>query len=280
MHFAAMAEWLEPAKVQYACSAHYLDQVDAINLTADQINFLQEIPDPMFRETTRDFMVNQQFRRDYWVKGLRNLNPFEQAEQIRQLRVVLVTHRPDVSLKASGALGEASMSEDVYAPILDFLADHKPRSLGQIEQAVKEKGVRFAQVLQAALVLSGQGHLFSVQDDVVTNKAKKQCDKLNQHLYAKARGSSDVSYVASPVTGGGVSVGRFQQLFLLALSNGKKQPADWVQFVWQVLQAQGQKLVKEGTTLETAEENLSELTAQAITFAEKQLPILKALQIA
>jgi len=172
------------------------------------------------------------------------------------------------------------MSEDVYAPILDFLADHKPRSLGQIEQAVKEKGVRFAQVLQAALVLSGQGHLFSVQDDVVTNKAKKQCDKLNQHLYAKARGSSDVSYVASPVTGGGVSVGRFQQLFLLALSNGKKQPADWVQFVWQVLQAQGQKLVKEGTTLETAEENLSELTAQAITFAEKQLPILKALQIA
>lgn len=280
MHFAAMAEWLEPAKVQYACSAHYLDQVDAINLTAEQISFLEEIPDPLFRETTRDFMVNQQFRRDYWVKGLRKLNPFEQAEQIRQLRVLLVTHRPDVSLKANGALGEATMNEGIYAPILDFLADHKPRSLGQIEQAVKDKDVRFAQVMQATLVLAGAGHIIAVQDDSVINKAKKQCDKLNAHIFAKARGSSDINYAASPVAGGGVSVGRFQQLFLLALSSGKKQPADWVQFVWQILQAQGQKLVKEGKTLETAEENLAELTEQANGFATKQLPILKALQIA
>jgi len=132
----------------------------------------------------------------------------------------------------------------------------------------------------STLVLSGLGHLVAVQEDTVISKAKKQCDKINNHLFAKARGSIDVSYLASPVTGGGVSVGRFQQLFLLALSNGKKQPADWVRFVWQILQAQGQKLVKEGKTLETPEENLAELTAQAITFAEKQLPILKALQIA
>lgn len=280
MHVATMAEYLEPAKVQYACSAHYPDLVDAINLTADQITFLQEIPDPMFRESVRDFMVNQQFRRDYWVKGLRRLSSFEQAEQLRQLRVMLVTHRADVSLKVNGALGEATMSEAVYAPMLDFLADHKPRTLAQIEQAGKEKGIHFAQVLQAVLVLSGQGHCVAVQDDAASHKAKKQCDRLNQHLCAKARGSGDVSYLASPVTGGGVSVGRFQQLFLLALSNGNKQPADWGQFVWQVLQAQGQKLVKEGRTLESAEENLAELTAQAMSFAEKQLPILKALQIA
>jgi hypothetical protein len=86
--------------------------------------------------------------------------------------------------------------------------------------------------------------------------------------------------LASPVTGGGIMVGRFQQLFLLAMSQGKKQPADWVQFVWQILSAQGQKLVQDGKTLETPEENLAELTAQATVFAEKQLPVLKALQIA
>jgi hypothetical protein len=47
-----------------------------------------------------------------------------------------------------------------------------------------------------------------------------------------------------------------------------------------VLNQQGQRILKEGKALETAEENLSELTAQATTFAEKQLPILKALGIA
>ena len=132
MHFATMADWLEPAKLQYACSASYLDHIDAINLTPEQQAFLKDIPDTVFRQTTRDFMVNQQFRKDYWVKGGRRLSPLELMEQLRRQRVVLVAHRPDVSLKVGGALGEATMSEEVYAPILDLLADHKIKSLGEI----------------------------------------------------------------------------------------------------------------------------------------------------
>lgn len=280
MHFATMADWLSPAKVGYACSAHYLDHIDAVNLTAEQQALLKEIPDTMFRESVRDFMVNQQFRRDYWVKGARKLNPLEQAEALRAQQVILVQPRADVSLKVAGAIGEATLQEAVYNPILDVLADHKPRTLGQIEQAVKEKGVAFAQVTQAVMVLTGAGQLAAVQDEAVVSKAKKHTDKLNAHLIDKARGSSDISYLASPVTGGGVTVGRFQQLFLLAMSRGKKQPAEWAQVAWQILAAQGQKIVKEGKTLETAEENIAELTAQATAFAEKQLPVLKALQIA
>ena len=280
MHFATMADWLEPAKLGYACSANYLDHIDAVNLTAEQQAFLKEIPDAMFRESVRDFMVNQQFRKDYWVKGKRALNALEQAEQLRAQKVLLVSHRPDVSLKVNGSLGEATMAEAIYNPILDLLADHKPRTLAQIEQALKDNNISFAQLSQAVVLLAGAGHLAAVQDDAVTAKAKKQADKLNQHLMHKSRGSNDIGYLASPVTGGGVTVNRFQQLFLLAQNQGKKQPADWAQAVWQLLLAQNQKLVKEGKALETPEENLAELTAQATAFAEKQLPILKALQIA
>lgn len=279
MHFATMAKWLEPAKVGYACSAHYLDHIEAVNLTTEQQAFLKEIPDAMFRESVRDFMVNQQFRRDYWVKGVRKLTPLEQTEILRQQKVLLVTHRPDISLKVTGALGEATMSESVYSPILDLLADHKIKAIGQIEQAVKGQNVVFAQVMQAVMVLSGAGHLVAVQEDAVVAKAKKHTDKMNANLINKARGSSDISYLASPVSGGGVAVGRFQQLFLFALGQGRKQPTEWTQLVWQILAAQGQKIVKEGKTLETAEENIAELTAQATTFAEKQLPVLKALQM-
>ena len=279
MHFATMADWLEPAKVGYACSAHYLDHIDAVNLSAEQQAFLKEIPDAMFRESTRDFMVNQQFRRDYWVKGARKLSPLEQAEALRQQKVLLVAHRPDVSLKVNGSLGEATMSEAIYNPILDVMADHKPRSLGQLEQALKDKGVGFAQLTQAVLVLSGGGQFAAVQDDSLIPKARKHADRLNAHLIDKARGSGDIAYLASPVIGGGVAVGRFQQLFLLALGQGKKKPEEWAQLVWQILQGQAQKIVKEGTTLDSAEENIAELTTQARTFADKQLPILKALQI-
>lgn len=92
--------------------------------------------------------------------------------------------------------------------------------------------------------------------------------------------SNDISYLASPVTGAGVIVGRFQQLFLLALQQGKKKPEDWAAFVEKILVAQGQKIVKEGKALETQQEHLAELTSQANDFSMKQLPIVKALQAA
>lgn len=279
MSFAHMAEWLGPAKLSFACSAHYLDHIDGINLSPEQIAFLRELPDAMFRETVRDFCVNQQFRRDYWVKGARRLSTLEQDEAVRAQRVVLVLPRANVSLKVTGLLGEGAMQEAVYGPILDTLSDRQPITLGQIEQAVQGKGISFAQVLQAVMVLVGNGVLMAVQEEATTQKAKRHTDRLNAYLINKARSSGDISYLASPVTGGGFTVGRFQQLFLLAKSQGKKQPAEWAEFVWQLLSLQGQRILREAKALETPEENLAELTAQANAFAEKQLPILKALGI-
>ena len=87
MYFSKISEWLEPAKVQYACSANYLDHIDAINLTSDQQNFLNAIHDPLLRQTNRDFLVNQQFRKDYWVKGPIKLRPLEQAVKIKKRRI-------------------------------------------------------------------------------------------------------------------------------------------------------------------------------------------------
>lgn len=279
MPFSRMAEWLAPAKLDYACSAHYFDHIDALNLSAEQQALIKEIPDPMFRQAVRDFCVNQQFRRDYWVKGARRLNTTERAEALRATRVILAISRADVSLKVTGSLGEAHMQEAIYGPILDALADNQPRTLGEIEKAVAGKA-DLAQVQQAAMVLTGAGHLLAVQDEAASLQAKPCCDRLNAHLLDKARGSSDINYLASPVTGGGIAVGRFQQLFLLAKSRGHATPEEWAAYVWQMVSVQGQRLLKDGKPLETAEANLAELTVQARDFAEKRLPILEALRIA
>lgn len=285
MHFATMADWLAPAKLSYAGSANYLDHVDAINLTTEQKAFLATIPDPMFKQSVRDFIVNQQFRKDYWVKGARRLSPLEKADRLQQQRVLLAQPRADVSFKVQGSLGEATLTESIYGPILDALADHKPKTLGQLEQALQGKGpngsaITSAQLIEASLLLSAMGVLVNVQDEATTQKAKKTTDKLNAHLMRKAISSSDTAFLASPVTGGGINVPRFQQLFLLAKQQGQRTPEDYAQDAWRRLAALGQKLVKDGKTLDTAEENLAELSVKATAFADKQLPILKALQIA
>ena len=223
-------------------------------------------------------MVNQQFRKDYWVKGARKMSALDQAEALRKQSLVLTTPRADVALKVTGAMGEATLQEAVYGPILDLLSDHKVRSIGDMAVVLKDKEMSFGQMLQAVMLLTGGGHVHAVQ--AVSPQMAKTTTALNAHLMQQSRGSKEVSYLASPITGGGHTISRFQQLFLLAIKNGHKTPQDWAKFTWQVLAAQNQKLVKKGKTLETAEENTAELTSEAVTFAEKQLPILEALQIA
>lgn len=280
MHFSSMSDLLQSAKLQYACSAHYIDHVDAINLTPEQQEFLKPISDPIFRESVRDFLVNQAFRRDYWVKGLRKLNHIQRAESLMSQRVILISPRENIVFEVTGLLGKAKLNEGIYSAILDFLSDHQIRTIADIQHAVQGQGISMTQIIEVLILMSGVGNIAAVQDDSVIACAKKQTNKLNRHLCNKARGSSEINYLSSPVTGGGHVVTRFQQLFLNSIEEGKKMPAEWAASAWQVLSAQGQKLLKEGKTLDSAEENIAELTAQAQTFDEKQLPILKALQIA
>lgn len=279
MHFSVMTGMLAPAKVGFACSARYLDHIDGLNLGADQIAFLNEIPDPMFRESVRDVMIARRFRCDYWVKGARRVSVMEHSDLLRALRVVLLKRREDISLKVQGALMEVDMQAAIYDPVLDALADQKPKTIGEIEDLVRPSGLTLVHLIQAMLVLAGSGQLATTQDEATIAGVRDKTERLNAHLTSKARDSSEIAYLASPVTGGGVSVGRMQQLIVAAIGAGHDQPEGWVDHIWPILAAQGQMIVKDGKTLETDDENRAELLQQVKTFAETQLPVLKALRI-
>ena len=280
MPFSKMAQWLLPTKLQYICSANYSDQIEILNLTNEQQSLLAEIADPIFRQTVRDFMIGTRFRKDFWVKGARKLTPLEQVEILRQQKVVLVKPRVDVELKTTGIVGEVTLNEAIYNPILDALADYQVKSLGELEQLLKSNSIELTQIVQSVLILNSIGALASAQDRVSAAKAKGVTDKLNALIMNKSRSTSELSFLASPITGGGIIIGRFPQLFLLAIGKGKKTPQEWAQYVWDILASQGQKILKDGKALALPQENLEELLSQANTFTEKQLPILKALQIA
>lgn len=280
MSFTKLANWLKPCKVKWACSANYLDAIDAINLSAEQQKILNSISDPIFRQTVRDFCVNQQFRKDYWVKGPRQLQVPEQLDALRQLKVVLAKPHGEVILKVTGSLGEATMQGDLYTPILEQLSDYKPKTIGALEQTLNIFNIGLVQLVQAMMVLAATDTIQAVQEDAVVVKVKKRTDRLNSFLIKKARTRQEINFLVSPVTGGGIAVSRFHQLFLLALQQGKKHPEDWAKMAWSIVEGQGQRLLKDGKALETADENLAEMTTQAHTFAEKYLAVLKALQIA
>ena len=95
----------------------------------------------------------------------------------------------------------------------------------------------------------------------------------------KSHSQADIGFLASPLTGSGVQVSRFEQLFLLAIAEGASAPADWAATAWAVLSQQGQRIIKDGVTLESADQNLAELNAQAVVFKDTKLPILRAVGV-
>jgi len=278
MHFATMADWLEPAKLSFACSAHYLDHLDTLNLTSEQQVFLQNLPDPMLRQSVRDFMVNQHFRRDYWVKGGRRVSPLERMEAMLEQSYILTDHVDNVSLKLKASILEATLAEDIYKPILELISDNEPHTLGELMDRLKSTKIDFQQLSEAITVLASNGQVTkAIEQKLITNE---RSNRLNEYLMEKARsGGSDVSFLASPVTGGGIRVERFEQLFARAIKNGRKNPDDWALYVWEVLKSQGQQIILDGKTLETDEDNVAELSRQANKFAREKLNALKTLQI-
>lgn len=281
MRFDECAALLETAKLSFACSAATLDHVEALNLKPAQQKLLAEISDPSFRQTTRDYCVNQQFRRDYWVKGPRRLNAMEHLTALRALRVVMVLPLERFKYTVTGALGEATLQEPAYRPVVELLADHKPRTLGELEQAFAGgKGPGLQQLAQVAAVLVGKGVLQVAQTDAAMSAARKTTDAINRHLLQRARSSDTTSYLASPLTAGGVLVARVMQLFILARQQGAKQPQDYAAFVWQVLSAMNQRMLKDGKALETPEQNLAKLVTDATDFLSKEWPVLHALGVA
>jgi hypothetical protein len=279
MPFGAVADWLAPAKVSFACSANFLDHLDAINLTAAQQAFLAEIPDATLRESARDFMSNQQFRKDYWIKGPVRLSSFEQREALRAEQVMLAVPAESVSLKLQGGLGEAALNAEVYQPILAALADHAVRSIAEVESAVKDAGVALSQVVEAIGVLQAQEAVVVAQSAQTVQAVRPVTDALNARLMSLARHSGDNAHLASPVSGGGVRISRFWQLFLAARATGLKKPDQWVDHAWSILDQQGQRIVKAGTRLETDAENRAELASDAKAL-QKRLPALTSLGLA
>ncbi len=279
LYHSDVAAELAAAKLNFLGSAHLLDFIDAINFTPPQKALFDEVTDPVLRETVRDYLTNQQFRRDVFVKGATSLPASVLREAWLESRFALSTAREDVPMKVRGALGDADLHADVYGPVLDGLANG-PVTLRQLLVSPPVAALGWNRLIEALTILVGGGHVQPCLPAKSDAKRSKSARAFNQAVMRRARDNADLGYLASPVTGGGIAVPRFSQLFLLALSEGRKTAEDCAAYAWQVLSAQGQLIVKEGNTLRTPEENLAELRPQAETFLTKQLPVLRTLQVA
>lgn len=275
-YFADVQRDLSEAKLSYACAADVLDHVDSLHMSEQQRQLLAEIGAPVFRESVRDLMLNARFRRDIYIKGPTRLDAEEANERWRATHFALKVDRSEAPMKVNGLLGEAELNPEVYAPILDALA-RGPMTLAQLMSEPEIAALGFERVKQALCVLVG-GRPVDPCPALSADAARAQRTRaFNIASLERARRSGETAWLASPVTGSGIAVDGALRFFLLGCLRGRQ---DLAEYAWELMSANGMRLVKDGKELESAEENLAELRIYVARFAGNPLPVFQKLGIA
>lgn len=280
MAFSQVADWFDPARVEFAASANLLDQVENLMLNPAGRQLVAETGNRVLRETMRDYLVHQRFRRDIFVKGPRPLSALERVEQLDRQSIVLKSLPSDVPSTVTGPFFEANLQADVYGLLVEALAadDHAPKTIADLRARGAARNVSASHVVEAVAILVGMGH--AVPAEPATADSRRRCAALNRALCERARLGDEFPCLASPVAGTGIEVPRLQQYFLLSLANGASDSATVARDVWAMLSALGQSVLKDGKGLAGAEANLAELETQAVAFQSQRLPLLQSLGVA
>jgi hypothetical protein len=227
-------------------------------------------------------MMDQPFRRDYWVKGESRLPARAQREALQAQSFVLSIPASRTPATIVGARGESSLQAAVYQPLTAFLQESAaPVSWAQLVAKMgADHGLREGQVAQAISLLVSQGALHPVQPAERARASGESARRLNERLAQALRLDARTSVLASAVTGTGISVPLSNQLFVDAARRGAKTPQDDARSAWQALEPQGIRLTVEGRQLATPRENLDELEKRAREHRAVFDPIYRRLGVA
>lgn len=271
-HFGDLAAHLDQAKLSFVGSSCMLDHVADISLTPQQGELLAAESDPVQRENLRDVMVNEQFRSDLFVKGPRQHTERSAIGAWFETPLALMQRYNGGVLKLRWRQGEIALDHAQYAPILDALVAGPATVRSLLDQGVFGR-MTWGEISRLLTILVGSGILSPCLPLEGRAAREARCQAFNLALCKRAEDSDTLRFLASPVTGGGVEFDRFEQLFLLALSEGKTDPNQWADMVWGILSAQGQRVRHEGRMLESDAENLAVLQVRATNFAARRLPL-------
>jgi hypothetical protein len=278
MSFSLAATELSKAKLEFVCSANYLEHIDGVQLSDSQRKFLSQIRDPRLKESTKDHMVNQRFRKDYWVRGKRSLSKTEQFRELDNLKIIISTTRANLLESVPTPLGSAKINKPIYDAICSAMGDFKPVTFKELHNRITTEFPK-NQIVQSLMVLCHVGVLHFVQSDEVIESTTPKTRALNQLTMKRTAAGHFVGFLASPVTGGGYAVSRAEQLFIIEGLSQTSEIKPTAARVWKILKGQSQVLLKNNAPISGDEDNLKRLNEIGLEFINHRQVVLKALAI-
>lgn len=263
--FMDVAKELAEAKLTWIGTASALETADELHLSPEQAKLLSEIDNTELRQTIRDHIVNQQFRRDIFVKGPIRLSKSASAERILEYPFVLSRQGSNIPKQIEGSRATVTMKDELFEAVTAAFGNG-PRVIKEVMRDSALAKLTPTELIRGITYLVGQGSCHPCLPEQGHAERRIQAERLNMAIAEQARHEAKINHFASSVIGNGLRADRITQLLWLGSRRGE---ADVAQFVWKTLVAAGHRLVKDGKNLTTEDENLAEIRRLQDLFRER-----------
>lgn len=265
-YFSEVENEMRDCKLSYGGSVDFRSNLDDINLTSNMKQLISEVVGEGFKKDLKDFLINQSFRKDLWVKGGAKLKISQQLDEIKKLRICLRNPDAEIEMGILGNLGKAKLQPEVYMPIISQLIENKVVSVADLISST-QMTVKPSKVVEAIHVLIAKNDLFIVHDEKTCKEMLKFSEKINLHIFQLVQNGIELGFMQSPLTGGAVHLGKIELLFTgCYIENKKISDQEIVQRTWEIIQRLGQKILKDGSSLEDHESSLKELSSKLVNY--------------
>jgi hypothetical protein len=170
-----------------AGSATLMENYDSFVLGRAARESLATIDDPDTRELARDFLIDQFFRRDVFIRGGRRLEDDERRRRLLESTYVLAQRASQVEYTASTPAGKLRFDTSAARHIVNALAAGPRRLVDIAEDSVADQDL-----LANALVLCAAGSLLPVES------TRASVANINSAILSRFSGPEEIDCVALP----------------------------------------------------------------------------------
>lgn len=276
MYFSEVASQLAEAKMDYVCSANFLDDIVGINVNKNQTEFLEKYENNDFKSELKDYISNQSFRKDYWVKGKKILDVKNLKKIKEKTKFVLTTDAKNFSYEIKTSSGTSSLNKNYYESVLREISDYSIFDIEELVAKLEGKDIKLslAIVWQCVYVLCGLGYVSPVSEK---NEKILNTQDLNYKLLELSLSNNEINHIASELTAGGVNVDKINKIFILGALKNHDTHEKLANYAYEELKSRGQGVKINDEILTDPKFVISELINLAIKFKQENEPLYKKL---
>lgn len=269
-----VAQELISAGIFFAGSANLIDNIDSLRFSPDEARLFNEIADPVMRESVKDLMDCQQFRRDVFTKGRPSLPAEAHREGFCKIRFAALLPESAGELTAKFPRGEAKLSEELYRPVLSALKEGPHSVEGMLLR--KDTGqLGRDKLIEVLMVLAAAGRIVPAVEPPAESIDSARLLNYAIMEYAVKTGL-DIPFLASPVLQSALKSDWVTRALLVCeITDG----GDLLSFAQTVMQRGRYPLLKDGVALQSTDEIAEELERRVRAFPTQELPWLKQLRV-